>query len=103
MSNFRKSAVEIRDTSGSTLGYCLTVTDTVQQVPTVDDKVISEVLISNLSESSFEVSFDDGTTFFRVRPDSTLIWSPKGNIKHMLLKTSIGVTNIVDALINFEA
>ncbi len=100
-----QEAFEQADLAGMTAHYNSTVTTIAVAVPSSAVKVISEVLIQNTSASSninLLVSFDGGTTFKTIRPEGSIIWSLKGNLKQFRVKSSTGTASY-EAIVNFEA
>ncbi len=87
--------------TGSTAHFSGSVGTSDTNVPAVDAGSISQVLvecpISNTGTLS--VSFDDGVGFKVLEAGSNIVWSPRGAIKHLVLKGSeAGVT--FDLVIN---
>jgi hypothetical protein len=91
---------EISDNLGSTVAYTGTATTSVQNVPSVADKVISGFGLT-VSGNNVQISVDGGTTFFNVPRRGSITWDVKGEIQQLQIKTSFGSTDF-DLLINFE-
>lgn len=87
---------ETVDASGTTAHFNGTVTTSPANVPSSAGNVIAELLIHNTSTLptvNLLVSFDGGTTFKTIKPDGVLIWSPKGGLKQIRIKSSTGTAS----------
>jgi hypothetical protein len=95
---------EMQDLAGSTVNYSTTVGATPINVPTVANKVISEIFFkcSNQTPATIRcyLSFD-GTTYLTMLPGEALGWSVKGNKKQVQVKGS-GAGILWEAVINYE-
>ena len=102
-----KGQVEIRDNHGETVHVNGTYTALPVNVPASDAGFLSEVLIDVLEEEDDDdghllVSFDDGTTFKKIYIGGFLVWTPKGDVKHLVVKTSSGSID-AEFLVNRES
>lgn len=89
--------VEVRDQYGVTEHYNDTYTTSPTNVPPSAGGLIAEVLIDVVEPEEDDdgdkhllVSFDNGTTFKRLYIGSHLTWTPKGQIKQLVIKSSSG-------------
>lgn len=94
------STTEIRDLDGSTKAYSGTATTTETNIPTVADKIISQVTIT-CDGNNFQVSFDGGSTYFTMEKRDTLCQDVKGKITQIKVKTTSSTVNY-KTIINFE-
>jgi hypothetical protein len=93
---------EIYDLEGSTKTFSGSAISTPTQVPSVPTFAISEALIRNDGAHTLEVSFDLGSTYFKVAKGDVLIWGPKGGVTYLLLKSSSGSVPF-EILMNLES
>jgi hypothetical protein len=95
---------ETQDLSGSTVNYQNTVGTSPINVPTVADKVISEVFfkcsVQTPATTRCFISFDN-TTYLTLLPGEAIGWSVKGNKKQIRIKGS-GAGVLWEAVINYE-
>lgn len=96
---------DTRDIEGSTVHYNGTATTTASQIPSVPDKVISDVLIENLDTTPLLnrllVSFDGGVTFKAMRRGQSMAWSLRGLLTSFVVKAETG-TCAYEAIVNYE-
>ncbi len=96
---------ETVDNSGSTDHFNGSVT-TVINIPSVADKVISEVFIQNIStpaSSVLQVSFNGGAGFTRISRNGHFAWTPKGqNSRQIQIKSLTAASVSYEIIINFE-
>lgn len=101
----KEASQESRDLVGTTVHYNGTVSTTAIAIPTVADKVISEVAIYNPSTNSrldfLYISFDGGTTFREIPWVSDRAWSLKGNKRQVHIKANYASV-AYQMLMNFE-
>lgn len=99
-------STETQDIQGTTEQFVASVSSTSTSLPLTPDKIISEFFIRNMSVIpgiDLKVSMDGSTTFTTLRPFESLIWSPKGNLTAINIKSSSGVLNCpYEAIFNFE-
>ncbi len=95
---------EQRDNVGSTKHFNGSV-NSVISIPSFSDKVISEVMIQNISIPAnriLQVSFDGGSNFISVGRNSHIAWTPKGYQTQIKIKSPTGSLVSYEILINFE-
>jgi hypothetical protein len=96
---------ELEDTKGSTEQFNGSVTTAID-IPSVADKVISELIIQNVSKASrkvLQLSFDGGSTYFDISRFGHLAWTLKGpDMRQVRIKSSDGTAVDYQAIINFE-
>jgi len=102
----RKLQQETIDVRGETVHINETFTTSEVARPAVASGVISEVLIDVLETEDDDtgdllVSFDGGTLFKRIHTGGALIWSVKGRVTQIKLKTTSGSID-AELLINRE-
>lgn len=89
-----QGSIETVDAIGSTTHFNGSVNTSAIAIPTVAGNVIAEVLVENAftnsSTKNLLVSFDGGTTFKTLASGSSLVWSPKGDIRQIYIKGSVG-------------
>jgi hypothetical protein len=90
MSNDTPAEFEIEDLEGSTVQYNSTVASAGASLPASANFVIAEVKIRNMSPQvgvNLMVSWD-GTNYETLKPSESSIWSPKGRVKQIKIKSS---------------
>lgn len=96
---------EMQDLSGSTVNYSSTVGTSPINIPTVANKVISEVFFKCSSQTPASircyVSFD-GSTYLTLLPGEAIGWSIKGNKKQIVARGSTSGV-VWEAIINYES
>ena len=98
------SQFEIKDNTGSTEHFNSSVT-TVVSVPSIADKIISEVYLQNVSTAAnrtLQVSFDGGSNFVSIARNSHLAWTPKADLKQLRVKSATASSVDYEFIINFE-
>lgn len=95
---------EQQDVDGSTVHYGASISSNTS-IPSSAGLVISEAWIRNMNNSAantLQVSFDGGSGYADLRAGESIVWSPKGKRKQILLRTSAGSVTY-QAILNFEA
>lgn len=104
---------EYKDNSGSTVSYGGPAGTSTgnwstsnKSVPAVADKVISQVAIitGSTGASSFQCSYDGGTTFITLGRNAFFAVDVKGEITQLITKADTGTIDEADVqlVINFE-
>ena len=67
-----------------------TVTTAPTNIPSVDGQTIVDILLEAPDDqdatNKLFVSFDGGTTFKTLSTSASMVWSPRGNLKHVVIK-----------------
>jgi len=99
---FSGGTVETQNTSGVTSHENGTVGTSAIDIPSSAGNVIQAILIDNTDNSKdLLVSFDGGTNYKTITPESILSWLLKGNQTQVKLKAS-GATTSFEILLNLE-
>ena len=98
---------EVEDLTGTTDHFNGTVGTSAVNIPSIAGGVITEILIENLPSNSANkkllISFDGGTNFKTLGgPGTSFIWSPKGYLTQIKLKSNLASTDY-EIVLNREA